>query len=460
MQPPRPASLLLRTFRCWLKVLILIFVGLELTTACFAQQSDKDGPAPTYWIVFDRVDTPEISFAAFPYIDIFVMDENGQHVRRLTSDHRSHNPAWSPDGQHIAFIRNKRMPVQLNTSSNGYDAIVAYRDFFTVPREVIRMDANGKNASRVASLNTRAEDVTWFPDGQRFGVRMSDRDALNAMVDKFGKFLPEDETTLSLRDFFTTSDPPSNYSSWLYRDLLVWVPPVDNFSATLVASPDNASGTHYYFPKSLPSHANLHASLRVVSLDGASSRFWIPAYDLAWSHDGKHIAYSTFTGEQKSILYTSNIHDGDAETNRHAVSNQSIDAHGPTWSPHNSHLSFTALWKDSSQIFIANADGTDLIQLSRDPKLSCFHPSWSPDAKWIVADCRENVTVMRPLTKEFGALSNIFLFDAINPGKKPRKLTSCAIEGPLPSPTCGARNPSFAPRSTASFATSPLEAKK
>jgi Tol biopolymer transport system component len=104
------------------------------------------------------------------------------------------------------------------------------------------------------------------------------------------------------------------------------------------------------------------------------------------------------------------------------------------------------VWEDSSQIFIINTDGSNLVQLSVNPKMLCFHLSLSPDGKWIAAECRPNVTVMRPSEYEAGLKSNIYLFDADKPGAKPRKLSKC---DPSRSSSlfyaCGARNPSFKP---------------
>jgi len=170
----------------------------------------------------------------------------------------------------------------------------------------------------------------------------------------------------------------------------------------------------------------------------------LAAYDIAWSSDAKRIAYSAFNAGQNSVLYVREMLGDEVKGNSRALTDQTLDAHGPAWSA-DGKLAFVGLWKDTSQIFILGADGGNLIQLSRNQKLSCYHPSWSPDGKWVVADCRQNVTVMQPLTSELGGLSSIYLFEVGKPGSKPRRLTRCAATNPLPPPTCGARNPSFAP---------------
>jgi TolB protein len=39
--------------------------------------------------------------------DIYVMNADGSHVQRLTTDSKSSWPSWSPDGTKIAFTHNE-----------------------------------------------------------------------------------------------------------------------------------------------------------------------------------------------------------------------------------------------------------------------------------------------------------------------------------------------------------------
>ena len=55
--------------------------------------------------------------------EIYIMDGNGENVRRLTNNRASDDaPSWSPNGQEIAFVSNR----------DGN-------------KEIYVMDANGKN---------------------------------------------------------------------------------------------------------------------------------------------------------------------------------------------------------------------------------------------------------------------------------------------------------------------------
>ncbi len=219
-------------------------------------------------------------------------------------------------------------------------------------------------------------------------------------------------------------------------------PPVDNFLPTFYGSHGLYNIGRWALADKQQYSADLSTSLSVMSLDGDPATAPVPAYDSAWSRDGRRIAYSSFTGDQKSVLYVADLH-GDEVGAPRALTKQELDAHGPAWSEDGSRIAFTGLWKDSSQIFIIKADGSNLIQLSRDANMRCSHVSWSPDGRWIAAGCSPNVTIVEGDGYVAASKSHIYLFDTSRPGAKPRQLTRCGHDARYN--LCGARNPSFAP---------------
>jgi WD40 repeat protein len=303
------------------------------------------------------------------------------------------------------------------------------------------MPANGGNSALVATMGPDAQDTLWVPDGEHIAVRMADKRSL--LVHVVGTQLPQNhQSEEPLSRFLELEEPQGCLHG---ANVIVTDPLMDNFQPEFFTSLNPFGDPNFRKPSHGPQFsADSGASLRLVSLAGATTAAPVPAFDSSWSPDGRRIAYSTFTGKQFSILYVADLHESSAGAPR-ALTKQELDAHGPAWSADGSRIAFAGLCKETSQIFISNADGTNLIQLSSDPKMRCDHVSWSPDGKWIVAAC-DDVAWMHAFGFNYGIgarqgegdfrRTRIYLFDTGKPGAKPREL---ATRG---------RNPSFAPAGT------------
>ncbi len=434
-----------------LKFLAILFLGFVCAEYCVAQQLAKKPPAQEFWIVFDAMAQRG---PCYPH-DVYVMDQKGEHVKRLTSDHRSHNPSWSPDGRGIVFLEDECKPPALFP----YGSFDELRDFLSTPRDVYWMNSDGRNSSLIARIGPNAQDTLWIPIGNQVAVRLADRSSLVVHM-KGSRFpsngQPEEPLSRYLEvegDWYRklycqTSESAlgTTYPIEVYCPgggrLLILTPPADNFLPTFYGSHGLSNLGRWALADKLQYSADLSTSLSVMSLNGGAATAPVPAYDSAWSRDGRRIAYSSFTGDQNSILYVADLHAEEAGKPR-ALTDQELDAHGPDWSADGSRIGFTGLWRDSSQIFIIKADGSNLIQLSRDANMRCSHVSWSPDGRWIAAACSPNVTIANGEGLVPGNRSNIYLFDSSRPGAKPRRLTECGHNARYD--LCGARNPSFAP---------------
>jgi Tol biopolymer transport system component len=118
--------------------------ALLAETPADAAEAPSGRTAPHAQIVFSRATSaPESDY------EIMTMDRAGGHQRQLTwNDGADHDPAWSPDGERIAWARY-RSPAN------------------TGPSEVWVMDADGSDKRQLTHVAGHIVSPTWSPDGTR-----------------------------------------------------------------------------------------------------------------------------------------------------------------------------------------------------------------------------------------------------------------------------------------------------
>lgn len=106
-----------------------------------------------------------------------------------------------------------------------------------------------------------------------------------------------------------------------------------------------------------------------------------------WSPDGSKIV---FVSDRASFgtteIYTMNANG----SNPTRLTNNAVNDETPAWSPDGAKIAFAR----SGQLFVMNADGTNVIQITHDDSPGIkLHPSWSPDGTRLVFSTNRNLVV-------------------------------------------------------------------
>jgi Tol biopolymer transport system component len=92
-----------------------------------------------------------------------------------------------------------------------------------------------------------------------------------------------------------------------------------------------------------------------------------------WSPDGSKIAYSSIAPDGSVDLYTVYA-DG---TNEARLTTQDGWEIEPTWSPDGGRLAYTAYPGGKADVFVMNADGSGVRDVTNDPEADDYQPTWS-----------------------------------------------------------------------------------
>jgi len=259
-------------------------------------------------------------------VDIYTMQPDGSGVRNLTNDPQpDFQPAWSPDGNLIAFV-------SLHVGSSQFD-------------QVYLMNPRGGDRVRLTDLGRgNAQEPAWSPDGGRIAFHVS-----------FGGAIDD--------EIYTMNSDGSD---------LVRITNNDRADSNPAWSPD---GQRLAFVR--------NGEIKMMDPDGGAVRAVTPegllGFDPAWSPNGRRIAFIGRPEESRQYdLYTIRP-DGSGlrqlgETSRTETS--------PTWSPDGRRIAYVLTRfhyeNDTEEDLICTirADGTRRKRLSSDATSRDGFPDW------------------------------------------------------------------------------------
>ncbi len=250
---------------------------------------------------------------------IYVMAPDGSDVHRLTDTSDNDFPVWSPDGKKITF----------ESLRAGYSQIYV-------------MNADGTNQVNVSKNHYYEDSPSWTLDSKHI-VFESSKDAYAAESPQF-----------------YVMDADGSNRLQIARDLPIGAAgPVLSPDSKQIVFVSQYGGWEIY----------------VMDLNNKNVRKLVDGqFGPAWSPDSLLIAsYGNLTLTSQAVFVT-NVRTGENQY----LTDDSISASSPSWSPDGKHIVFTAEQGQShrAQIYVMNLDGSQQINISNNAFFD-NHPSWS-----------------------------------------------------------------------------------
>jgi Tol biopolymer transport system component len=295
--------------------------------------------------------------------DIYLVDVHGGGLRQLTEGPELDiQPAWSPDGRQIVFVRRH------------WDVFgrVTGGDIYVV-------NADGSGLRKLTNHAGGFAFPTWSPDGSQIAFGGG------------GGQLPE----IWMSSVFIVNADGSGLTNLTGHAGSFGMP---------TWSPD---GSRLAFEGGLPTDAE--GGIFMVNTDGSGLVRLSNGYGPSWSPDGTRIAFLNWSDDDGGSLAVINW-DGSDYTP--LIKNIFSNTHSPSWSPDGTQIAFFHAPHGHAQIHVINADGSGLLAVTdsggdrRD-----LIPVWSPDGTRIAftaIDDHDNhdVWVVRPDGTGLTNLSN------------------------------------------------------
>ncbi|HEV2757687.1 MAG TPA: hypothetical protein VG318_18150 [Actinomycetota bacterium] len=274
--------------------------------------------------------------------EVFVMRADGSGRRQLTHNEVDDwSPSWSPDGRRLVFERER--------GENGYEDLY------------ILDVASGTERPWVVSSGVDEGDAEWSPDGKWIAFRGNDggdgSDVIALRVDKKRGRIVSSQSENS-----SNSDP-------------TWSP--DGREMALVEAYD---GSGIYVASVCCSGGYEKES--VTYSDG-----WKLALD--WSPDATCIVYAEETYSEAdgagADIYTTRLDGGEPKL---ILQGDTWAAPG-SWSPDGSQILFESTAGSSWDLYLMDADGSDVRRLTKSDKVNEGEPDWwaPPVAEPATPDC-------------------------------------------------------------------------
>ena len=272
--------------------------------------------------------------------DLYLIPTAGGQVRKITAFEGSeYNARWRPDGQKVGFLSGESGSTQL-----------------------WEMNPDGTDKQQVSFVEGGMSGFAYSPDGSH--ILFTKKVTLDKNVNQMYPDLPKAEARIIDDLMYRHWDEWHDYA---YSHIFV----AEYLDGELLSEPvDIMAGEPYDSP--------------MEPFGGME--------EIAWSPDGKHLAYTCkkLTGKEYAESTNSEIYLYDVEggNTRNLTEGMLGYDREPAFSPDGTQIAWNSMEtpgyeSDRNRIFVMNLNSGEKRELTTGLNQSCDHPTWSPDGETI-----------------------------------------------------------------------------